>query len=146
MRSVLLSSKETCFSQAGMNHYATGIPLFIFVHFQVVKVIDMGLHRRHTRTVQCIRQVAPMCRHLMHSVDVRTLPMLPPAESLWVYRPPNMSWHVLGRPLFTFKIVPSYSSIWTHIYYVVRFPNPSQHLERHRDGSAAFAGLTVMTE
>jgi len=50
-----------------------------------------------------IRQVAPMCilSVTTQSASHRTVPMraLPPAESLWIYRPSNMSGCVLGRPL-----------------------------------------------
>jgi len=56
------------------------------------------------------RQCVP---HLVHPISICTVPVLLPAESLSVYRPPDMSRHVLGRPLFALKIAPARVGIWT---------------------------------
>jgi len=37
--------------------------------------------------------------YIYTQIGMWTLPVLPPAESFWVYRPPNMSGYVLGRSL-----------------------------------------------
>ena len=67
--------------------------------------------------------------------------MLPPAESLWVYRPPDMSGHVLGRPHFALKIAHSRVGIWT--LSNTWFPGPIRvHIPNSISiGSADFAQL-----
>ena len=50
------------------------------------------------------RQCAP---HLVHPIGNRTVPVLPPAESLWVYWPLDVRAYVLCRPLFTLKTATS---------------------------------------
>ena len=69
-----------------------------------------------------------------------TIPVLPPAESLWVYRPPDMFGHVISRPLFPSKLPlhvsgsgsPSNTFPWTHL---------APHLNGISTGSAIFAQL-----
>ena len=70
------------------------------------------MHTCRTRSIVFVkwRQCAS---HLVHPIGMRTVPVLPPAESLCVYRPPDMSGHVLGRFLFALKIAISHVSIWT---------------------------------
>jgi len=60
-------------------------------------------------------QVAPMCCTSIQytPIGILIVPVLPPAESLWVYRPPDMSRHVLGRPPFALNIVRWRVGIWT---------------------------------
>ena len=66
--------------------------------------------------------------------------MLPPAESLEVYRPPDMSGHVLGRPFSPAKL-PLHA--WKCIPSNTRFLGPTQvHVPNGISiGSAVFAPL-----
>jgi len=69
---------------------------------QVVKVIwhkaPSPPHKDSSIVFARLRQRAP---HLVHPIDInRTVPVLPPSESLWVYRPPGMS----RASHFAFKI------------------------------------------
>ena len=41
---------------------------------------------------------------VVHTVGICTIPVLPPAKSLWAYQLLDVSGHVLGRPFFTLKI------------------------------------------
>jgi len=61
-------------------------------------------------------RLAPMCTPCTTPPTVNcTVPVLPPAESLWVYRPPHMSGNVLDWLPFTLKNCPFplYVGNWT---------------------------------
>jgi len=90
-----------------------------------------------------LRQCAP---HLVHPIGIRTVPVLPPAESLLVYRAPEMSGHALGWFLFALKIALSRVAMMTSSN--TWFPGPIQvNIPNSITiGSAAFAGLTVVTD
>jgi len=55
--------------------------------------------------------------HLVHyiPIGIRTVPVLSPAESLWIYQLLVMSGHGLARPHFALKLVPSRVGNWTPI-------------------------------
>ena len=76
-------------------------------HKQVGQVIDIRPHRRRAWTVHWYSPRFANVHPVQYTpMGIRTVSVLPPAESLWVHRPANVSGHDLGRPLFLLKIAP----------------------------------------
>ena len=76
---------------------------FAYATFWWHKAVSMPQYERSIVFVRR-RQYAP---HLVHRNRHSRRTGAAPAESLWVCRPPDMSGHVMGRPLFALKINPS---------------------------------------
>ena len=93
------------------------------------------MHRWFNR----IRQVASLC-------TPSSTTLLPPAESLWVYRPPRMSQHVLDRPLFPLITAPSWVEIWTPSHTWLHGPTLVHTPNGISIGSAVFAGHMIVTD
>jgi len=53
--------------------------------------------------------------HVVAQIGIGTVPVLPPAESLSVYRPPDMLKHVPVRPLPPLKTAPLHRDLHPHL-------------------------------
>jgi len=156
-RTSWLAAQSTCWLHTCLSHdhicsvmtqQCQNMEMFYYRHHNTTnqwsKKFDIRPHCRRTRMIQSYSPGSANVHPIWCiPIGIHTLPVLPPAELLWVYQPPVMSGRVLGRHLFALKIAHSHMVISTKSNTWFFGPTPV-HIKNDILISSA-AGLMVMT-
>jgi len=156
-RTSWLTAQSTCWLHTRLSHDHTcslmtqqceNMQMFYYRHHNITnqwsKKFDIRPHRRCTRMIQSYSPGSANVYPIWCiPTGICTLLVLPPAELFWVYQPPVMSGHVLGRHHFALKIAHSRMVIWTKSNTWFLGPTPVNIQNDILISSAA--GLMVMT-